>query len=411
MIFVKKIKIGCIGMGQRGSGMLRTIIKMFDNIEVCAICDLYEDRVSDNAEFVMKEKGYMPFKTMDATEVINMKELDAIVIFTAWESHVDLAIKAMESGKYVGMEVGGAYSLNDCYRLIDAYNRTGMPCMLLENCCYGKTELAVLNMVRQGLFGEIVHCSGGYQHELRAEIAGGIENRHYRLRNYLNRNCENYPTHELGPIAKVLNINRGNRMLKLTSVASKSRGLKTFVKENADKYPHLIDADFKQGDIVTTVITCADGSTIVLTLDTTLPRAYTRGFTVRGTKGAYFEDMDSVFLDDKDADHFNPKKYWGNADEYKDKYKHDLWKKYESKAVEAGHDGMDYMVLAAFFEAVEKQVNTPIDVYDAATWMSITALSEKSVSCGGMPVDIPDFTGGKWLLYKKEESELEFSLD
>ena len=407
-----KIKVGCIGMGQRGEVMIKTVLSMFENVDVAAVCDSYEDRAKKGAEIVKKYRGSEPFATTCPEDIMKMNEVQAVLIFTAWESHIDLTISAMEHGKYVGVEVGGAYRIEDCYKVIEAYNRTKIPCMMLENCCYGRKELAVLNMVRQGIFGEVVHCSGGYHHYLCDEIAGGVENRHYRLRNYLNRNCENYPTHELGPIAKVLNINRGNRMLTLSSFASKSRGLKSYVEENAEKYPHLIGKEFKQGDIITTVITCADGSTIVLTLDTTLPRAYSRGFTVRGTKGSYFEDNDSVFIESAGFEHYNWNEHWGNGKEYREKYMHPLVEKYDEKAKAAGHDGMDYMVLAAFFEAVEKKANPPIDVYDLATWMSVTTLSEESISKGGMPVSIPDFTGGKWLLYdKKDNPELEFSLD
>lgn len=408
---MEKLKVGCIGMGCRGISMLKPILNMCDNVEVVAVCDLYEDRAQEGAALIKEKKGTEAFVTTDAYELINCENVEAVMIFSAWESHVDLAIASMEAGKYVGVEVGGAYSVNDCFRLVEAYERTKIPCMMLENCCYGQTELAVLHMARQGILGEVVHCSGGYCHDLRDEVAGGIENRHYRLRNYLTRNCENYPTHEFGPIAKVLNINRGNRIVSLSSFSSKSRGMEAYIKENAEKYPHLVDKKFAQGDIVTTVITCADGSTVVLTLDTTLPRCYSRGFTVRGTKGAYFEDGDMLFIDGVDTEHFDSKKYWGKGEKVREEYKHPLWQKYGQKAKEAGHDGMDYMVLSAFFESVQKKALPPIDVYDAATWMSITALSEESIANGGIPVGVPDFTGGKWVLYEKKESNLEFALD
>jgi hypothetical protein len=137
----------------------------------------------------------------------------------------------MKAGKYVGVEVGGAYSVDDCWRLVRTYEETGVPCMLMENCCYGRQELLVLNMVKQGLFGDIVHCQGGYRHDLREEITNGRENRHYRLRNYMNRNCENYPTHELGPIAKILGINRGNRMVSLVSMSSQAKGLHEYIQK------------------------------------------------------------------------------------------------------------------------------------------------------------------------------------
>lgn len=202
------------------------------------------------------------------------------------------------------MEVGGAYSLKQCYDLVDTYERTKTPFMFLENCCFGR------------------------------------ENRHYRLRNYLNRNCENYPTHDLGSIARILKINHGNRMMHLSSVSSKAAGLHEYILSHK-----------------------AEDETIVLTLDTTLPRYYSRNFTVRGTKGMYEEATDSVFLDrEEDIAHdFDwRKKCNGNAEQY------------EGEPM-------------------------PVDVYDAASWMAITQLSEMSIQKGGAVVDIPDFTNGKWM--------------
>jgi len=255
----------------------------------------------------------------------------------------------------------------------------------------------VLNMVRKGIFGEIVHCQGGYRHDLRNEITYGRENRHYRLNNYMHRNCENYPTHELGPIAKILNINRGNRMLTLTSMASKARGLHEYILKNEGPQHDLANYQFAQGDVVTTTILCAHGETIVLTLDTTLPRAYSRGFHVQGTKAMYMEDNNSIFIDGVHNEYdFNWKAQWNNFEQYREKYEHPLWRNYKP-GEDAGHGGMDTLVLMAFFDSVRRQVQTPIDVYDMASWMSITALSEQSIAMGGHPVAIPDFTNGKWL--------------
>ena len=214
---MKKIKVGLLGLGNRGRCMLQTIIRCFDNVEIVAVCDPIVERAEEGVEIVRVISGYEPKMTLNSDEIIAMEDVNTIMIFTSWEAHVDLAVKAMRAGKQVAMEVGGAYSLHDCNRLIDAYHETGIHVMMLENACYNTTELAVLKMVREGLFGEIVHCEGGYMHDLRDEIAGGNINKHYRLRNYLNRNCENYPTHELGPIAKILNINRGNRITSLVS--------------------------------------------------------------------------------------------------------------------------------------------------------------------------------------------------
>ncbi len=406
------VKAGIIGLGGRGIGLLKQIVKMND-VHVVSVCDKYEDRTKTGADIVEKACKNRPFETQDYKEIIARGGIDALFIFCSWEDHIKVAIEAMEAGIAVGLEVGGAYKLEDCFELVDAYERTKTPIMMLENCCYGQYELLVLNMVRNGLFGDVVHCSGGYQHDLRDEIVHGKENRHYRLNNYINRNCENYPTHELGPIAKILDINRGNLMVSLSSISSSSKGLKTYIADGKAKDPELKNVEFKQGDIVTTTIKCLNGETIVLTLDTTLPRSYSRGFTVRGTRGMYQEDNNMIFLDSKHhAFEFIGKPLWNNAKKYLKKYGHPIWHKYRPRGIIArlGHGGMDFLVLRAFVEALKQGTYMPIDVYDTASWMAITPLSEKSIANGGEVQLIPDFTRGKYA-NRTEKAEGLYNLD
>lgn len=392
------IKLGVIGFGHRGLGLLESVMLPREEVQVLAVCDRYEDRRNKAAEAVQKSKGNMPLCTADYREILAMDEIDALVVSASWADHIHIAIAAMRAGKYVATEVGGAYSIDECWQLVRTHEETGIPCMMLENCCYGRDEMMVLNLVKQGLFGEIVHCQGGYRHDLRDEVSYGRENRHYRFSNYLHRNCENYPTHELGPIAKVLNINRGNRMLTLNSVSSKSVGLHEFLMREKGADYDMSKSDFMQGDVVTTIIKCAHGETIVLTLDTTLPRAYSRGFHVQGTKGMFMEDNRSIFLDGIHNQYdFCWKEQWNNVEQYREQYDHPLWKDYLASGVIGGHDGIDWLVFGAFFDAVKKGSQTPIDVYDMAAWMSITPLSEQSIAMGGAPVAIPDFTNGRWI--------------
>ena len=391
------IKVAVIGMGNRGQSLLKHCILPQPGVQVVALCDRYEDRVKLGVDMVLEAGQPQPKATQDYRELLDVPELDAALILTSWESHINLACDFMRAGKYTAIEVGGAYSVDDCWKLVRTHEETSTQCMILENCCYGREELMVLNMVRQGLFGEIVHCQGGYRHDLRQEVAFGRENRHYRFYNYLTRNGENYPTHELGPIANVLNINRGNRMLSLVSMASKSAGLHEYLVREKGPDHDASQMHFAQGDVVTTIIKCAGGETICLTLDTTLPRAYSRAFHVQGTKGMYMEDNNSIFLDGKDnAYDFKWREKWDNAKEYRDQYEHPVWQSYLKEGVRGGHDGMDWLVLRAFFESVKNGTPAPLDVYDAAAWMSITALSEQSVAMGGAPVAIPDFTNGQW---------------
>ncbi len=389
----KELRVVQIGFGQRGIPMLDLMLKTMEDIRVVGVCDTYPDRTAAAADRIEKARGYRPVPSEDDRRLLEL-DADAVLITSAWEGHIDMACRAMEAGFDVGCEVGGAYHVEDCWRLVETARRTGKRCMLLENCCYGRRELMVKNMVEQGLFGEIVHCDGGYCHDLREEVSTGEENRHYRLRNYLARNCENYPTHEIGPISKVLKINSGNRFTGLVSVASKAAGLHEYVLAHRGPEDKLTKAQFAQGDVVTTILKTALGQTVRITLDTTLPRAYSRQFTVRGTKAAYFEDMDAIFQDGvHNRYEFDARALWGNAKEYEKDYDHPLWREYHAVG---GHGGIDYLVLRAFFESIEQNQPAPIDVCDMATYMSITALSERSIAQGGAPVEMPDFTSGRW---------------
>ena len=406
---MSNLNIGIVGLGARGAGLLKLIARMKD-IDISWLCDLYTDRVETAIKVVNKIKGYEPKGTSDYKNIIDDKNIDAILILSSWESHTKIALEAMEKNIYVGLEVGGAYDIQECWDLVDAYEKHKTPCMMLENCCYGKYELMVLNMVRKGMFGTVVHCAGGYHHDLRKEIAFGKENRHYRLQNYLTRNCENYPTHELGPISKILNINRGNKMNSLVSVSSKANGMREYIKENKSGDEDLVNAEFTQGDIVITTIKCENGETIVLTLDTTLPRHYSRGFTVRGTKAMYQEEANILFLDKKHQIYdFYSRPLWNNGKKYARKYAHTIWKQYRKEGIRGGHGGMDYLVLRAFFESVHAKGETPIDVYDTVSWMCITALSEKSIK-EEIVVEVPDFTRGKWK-NREEAPQGKYALD
>lgn len=396
-----KLKMGVVGLGGRGTSILKDVILPMGKAEVVAVCDCYEDRCLDAVKIIKEKDGNDAKVFYDYKELLKVENLDAIYIATSWQTHLEIAIASMNAGIIVASDVGGAYSLDDCFMLVKTAERTGVPCMFMENCCFGRDEMMVMNMVKQGIFGEVVHCAGGYHHDLRHEISFGKENRHYRLDNYMHRNCENYPTHELGPIAHILNINRGNRMLSLTSTASKSAGLHQYILDNKSDDEKLVNWDFAQGDVVTTVIKCSQGQTITLTLDTTLPRAYSRGFKVQGTKAMYMEANRSLFIDGEHNKYdFDWKQQFNNVDSYREKYDHPMWKKFMDEGIKGGHDGMDWLEFQEFFRAIKNKEPMPVDVYDMASWMSISVLSQQSIAMGSKPVDIPDFSNGKWLTRK-----------
>lgn len=398
---MKKVKVGLIGLGQRGIGLLSAILAC-QEAEVTAVCDVYEDRRLEGVKKVKAARGCEPETFADYRELIDHKNVEAVVIATSWDEHTRMAVYSMKAGKYTAVEVAGAYDLEDCWQLVRTYEETKTPIMMLENCCFDKFELLTTSLVRAGRLGKIVYCHGAYAHELRGEVLGGNVNRHYRLKNYMLRNCENYPTHELGPIAKILGINRGNKMVSLTSVATKSHGLTECARSDRSPDPSLKDADFNQGDIVVTTITCAGGEVITLRLDTSLPRYYSREFNVRGTKGLCDQDTNMVLTESDNFLHENfealktLEKHMNCAEAYNE-YLPSIWRDVTEEEKNLGHGGMDYFEFKAFFKAIINGEEMPIDVYDMAAWMAITPLSEQSIAHGGMPQAIPDFTRGKWM--------------
>lgn len=388
-----------IGYGCRGEANTDLLLTM-DDVNILSVCDIYPDRAEGGAERVRKKNPTVSCFT-SYKAALQVPNLDAVFIFTDWQTHAEIAIYAMKKGIAVASEVGGEFSLDRCFELVRVQEETGTPYMLLENCCYGEKELLATAAARRGLLGKISFCAGAYTHDLRNEISYGRRNRHYRFDNYRARCCDNYPTHDLGPIAKLLDINRGNRIRSLVSVSSAANGLKEYIAGREDADESMKNAVFHQGDIVETLITCENGELILLHLDTTLPASYTRDFTVKGTRGSYSQSTDSFFFDG-DKEYWEPSEYirdtLGNSSKYAEELMPEIWKRVTEEDRRTGHGGMDHFCMRGFIDALSSNSPMPIDVYDAATWMAVSVLSEKSIAEGGTVQYMPDFTNGKWLL-------------
>jgi predicted dehydrogenase len=406
-----KLKIGILGVGMRGQVHLDNLLKR-DDVVVAAICDIDPfmiDRALGKCAKASAKKPLVFTGSSEAwREMMTKAQLDAVIIVTPWEQHAAQSIAAMQAKVAVGCEVVAGVTLNDHWQVLRTQVQTGTPYMLLENVCYRRDVLAVLNMARQGLFGEIVHLEGGYQHDLRAvkfntggpgkPYGGGVEfgtkgwsEARWRTDHSVNRNGDLYPSHGIGPCAMLANINRGNQFTRLTSYASKARGLNDYVRKTAPGHPNEKVA-FKLGDVVQTQIACANGETILLSHDTSLPRPYSLGFRVQGTGGLWMDVNESIYIEGKAKSYDE----WEAAQPWLDKYDHPLWKAYGPKAEGSGHGGMDFFVLHAWIEALKRNAPMPIDIYDAVAWSAITPLSEMSIANGNKTIDFPDFTAGQW---------------
>ena len=404
------VNIGFIGTGLRGQWLLDLASKR-DDVTIPAICDIDNHMIDRTLKILNRNNKEEPTIYKDGDEdflnLLKRDDLDAVIIATPWEWHHPMAVSAMKEGKHVGIEVPAAITVEDCWDLVDTSEKTGMECMILENVCYYRPVMALLNMVRQGVFGELLHCQCGYQHDLREvkfndgkqAYGGGVEfgekgfsEAKWRTQHSVDRNGDLYPTHGVGPISTMLDINRGNKFNHLTSTATKSRGLHNYIVKHGGKDHPNAKIEFNLGDIVTTVIKCQNGESVVVSHDTNSPRPYSLNFRVQGTNGIWMGDNYSIYLEDKSP---NPHE-WEPFDPYLKKYDHSLWKKFENDADGAGHGGIDFFIVRAFVESIKRGIKPPIDVYDAVSMSVISPLSEKSISNGSTSVEFPDFTRGKW---------------
>lgn len=409
----QKLKVGMIGVGLRGTNHLNNLL-LRDDVLITAICDIDPKRITLAIDEIVKSGNKKPLvfgsNDFDYKNLLALKDVDAVIISTPWLWHTRMAKDAMLAGKYTGLEVSAANTLEECWDLVNTHEQTGSHLMILENVNYRRDIMAVLNMVKQNVFGELVHFRCGYQHDLRfvklndgitpygkgVEFGEkGISESTWRTQHSLLRNADVYPTHGVGPIAAMCDINRGNRFSSLTSNASKAIGLHDYIVKNGGENHPNAKLKFKQGDVITTTIETTNGETIIVTHDCNLPRPYSLGFRVQGSNGLWEDDGNRMYIEGKSKPH-----EWDSADDWLKKYDHPLWKKYGDSATEAGHGGMDFFVLNAFVESAKLNIAPPMDAYDAAAWSAITPLSEISIENNGEPQDFPDFTRGNWVKRK-----------
>ena len=391
-----KVRIGYVGVGLQGTSHVENLLKI-EGAEIVAVCDIIESKVKRAQDMVEKAGFKRPAGYSDGENdwqrLCERTDVDLVYTATPWQWHVPVCLAAMNHGKHVATEVPAALSVEDCWKLVETSEKTGKYCIMMENCNYDKIEMLILNMVKKGLFGELLHAECGYLHDLR-DVKHDMEGEGVWRRDFSwTHNGDLYPTHGLGPIMQCMDINRGNNFDYLVSFATKSCGLHAYaVKKFGADSPQAREK-FVLGDVVTTVIKTMNGETIVVTHDTSSPRPYSRNIMVQGTAGLVRKYPESkIYIEGvtKTEDRWEP------IDEYLKKYQHPIWEELEGASKGAGHGGMDFIEDYRLVNALLKGELPDMDVYDAAAMSVIRALSEQSIAGGSKPVKVPDFTRGMW---------------
>lgn len=398
---IDTVRTGFIGLGMRGPDAVRRFTYI-DGAKVVALCDLEADRVAKSQEILAGrgKPAAAEYSGEDGwKQLCERDDIDLVYICTNWQTHVDMAVYAMECGKHVAVEVPAAMSVAECWRLVDTSERTRKHCMMLENCVYDFFELTCLNMAQQGLFGEVLHAEGAYIHNL--EPFWDYYHDNWRLDFNQKHSGDVYATHGFGPDCQVLNIHRGDKLEYLVSMDTKSVVGLEVAKEKMG-----VDT-FANGDQTSTLVKTRNGKTILVQHNVYTPRPYDRMYQLVGTKGFADKYPNSAFAFEPDqiadaaAEYDNLSSHSYVPREVRDslmaKYKHPIAKEIEEKAREVGgHGGMDFIMDYRLVWCLRNGKPLDMDVYDAAEWSCLGELTAASIANGSKPVKIPDFTRGRW---------------
>lgn len=397
---ISTVRVGLIGLGVRAMRAIKRFMYL-DGVELKALCDVIPANI-EQAQNILSDHGC---KKADEyigedgwKQLCERDDIDLVYICTDWLSHTPMAVYAMENGRHVAVEVPAATTVSECWQLVDTAERTQRHCMMLENCCYDYFELTTLNMVEQGLFGEILHAEGAYIHDLRERIFsnefGKRHSRNWQIEYNVQHTGNPYPTHGLGPVCQVLDIHRGDRMSYLVSMSTKQVGMTEYTKENFGENSEEAQLPYKLGDMNSTLIRTEKGKTILLQHNISNPRPYTRIHLLNGTKGyaqkypieqiALYPDSEGVLEREKMC-------------ELLQEYEHPFLKELGKKAIEVcGERARDFIMDYRLIYCLRNGLPLDQDVYDAAEWSCLVELTEISVRNGSAPVEIPDFTRGDW---------------
>ncbi len=396
---MERVRMAFVGVGAQGGGHVRNFLRM-PEVEVVAVCDIRPERAErvrdwcvegDRPEPTLYTRGEWDFVRLSENE-----DVDLIFNATPWRWHVPGCIAAMENGKHAAVEVPASITTEGCWQLVEAAEKYQKHCVMMENCCYDYVELMILNMVRKGLFGEIIHAEGAYNHDLRGvKFNMGYEGV-WRRAHSQTRNGNLYPTHGLGPVAQCLNINRGDQLDYIVAMSSNSRGLQNWARDHYPEDHPFRSETYVLGDVHVDLIKTKLGRTITLIHDTNLPRPYSRAIMMQGTRGIARKYPDpKIHIEGRSPGHG-----WEDFDTYKEEFEHPLWAAIQEKAAGAGHGGMDFIEDYRLIQCLLKGEPMDMDVYDAAAWSVICETSEQSVAKRSGPIDIPDFTRGRWVTRK-----------
>jgi predicted dehydrogenase len=392
---LETVRIGFVGVGHQGMNHVANFLRI-EGVEITGICDVAPAKVAAAQQLVTDAGRPLPAAydrgPRDYLRLCEANELDLVFTATPWRLHAPVCIAAMEHGRHAATEVPMGVTIDELWQMVETAERTHRHCVMMENCCYDRTEMMILNMVRQDVFGELLHAECGYLHDLRELKLTDFYEGRWRVDHSIHRNGDLYPTHGLGPVAQWLDVNRGNQFEYLVSMASPGRGLNRWAAEHIGPDSTEARQHYALGDVVNTLIRTRGGQTVLLTHDTNSPRPYSRRILLQGTQGLVRKYPDErIHIEGRSAAH-----RWDELRSYRDEFEHPVWRALEERSRGAGHGGMDFIEDYRLIQCLRTGEPMDMDVYDGAAWSAVSELTERSIARRSAPQDVPDFTRGAW---------------
>lgn len=403
---IDSVGVAVIGLGNRGTGTTRRLASI-EGVELKALCDLEPDRVERAKEAIQhthhSPDGYSGGEN-EWKKICERDDIDLVAIVTPWHLHTPMCVFAMENDKHAYTELPAAQKIDECWQLVETSERTRKHCVQMSSSCHGGRQAYLLNMIRNGVFGELIHAESGYIHDLLRDynFTKHMYHNMWRLNENIDRHGSLYPQHGFVPISQMMDLNYGDNVESLVSVSSKDFMMGETAKELAaeDSYwEEYVGRDYRGNMNITTMRTYK-GRTIVIQHDVTSPRPRPHLPLISGTKGFY---SNGSFATDhrgyKSDEEFQ---------EMVDKYTPEITKRFNeavSRARNTERAGHSYYNVSAtdwrLIDCIRNGLPVEMDVYDAALSSAVIPLSEWSVANRFNSVRMPDFTSGAWKTNKR----------
>jgi hypothetical protein len=389
------VRVAIVGTGLRGRSVLRELLAI-EGVRVTALADIVPEKAQRAAAMVTAAGQPAPALFTDGERhferLVQRDDIDLVYTATPWQWHTPVCLAAMRAGKHAATEVPAALTVDECWELVDTSEETRRHCLMLENCCYGNSELTVLRMVREGVFGTLLHAEAAYLHDLRRILFENRDEGLWRRFPHTERDTNFYPTHGLGPVAQYLGVHRGDRFDYLVSMSSPEAGLTEWREATEPRDSAKWRETYVAGDVNTSLVRTARGRTILLQHDVVNPRPYSRLNNLQGSKAVFNDYPPRLYIDGAAGG-----ERWTPLSEYRERYEHPLWTAVGEVARRlGGHGGMDFVMAYRLVQCMREGLAPDFDVYDAAAWSVPYALCEQSIRRGSEPVKCPDFTRGDW---------------